>query len=617
MKNKVPLPEDEQDRLRALRSYDILDTLPERAYDDITAMASQIAQTPVALVSLVDEDRQWFKSAVGLDATETPRNVAFCAHAITEPDRLFEVKDASKDKRFADNPLVTDDPRIRFYAGAPLTTADGHALGTLCVIDKKPRELTPEQSASLRALSRQVVAQLELRRSVAELKAREEALRQSYRELKDICKLLECQASTIEQDLHRAETIQRSLLPHTAPQIPNFCVQTLYRPGRSIGGDLFDVVGIADRYVAFFIADASGHGVSAAMLSVLFKNRLRVLDRRDGSPLSPSEALARVNEGLFQDVSLPDAFVTAALCLLDTETRELRMASAGHTPVLLLGTDGSTRHLEATGPAIGLAPDAAFEERATRLADGDRLLLFTDGLLDVGGRTPPSPDTIAEALRQQDRDCPHLDDLLMTVSKGQEREDRDDVTILLLEARSGESHFYETTESLGLSVAEEPVPARISAADANGSRYLAFEGRITWIYAQALLDTAETAVEQGSRLLLDFARCDSLDSAMLGTLHALTAGAVKAGTGVRLQNVSAQLRSLFEELSLREVMGHLSNQPEGLPRNRTSLELQETDLNRQRQRLLHAHEVLAALSDTNRDQFAGVIEALRSEVASP
>src|SRR5687767_9974244 len=157
-------------RLAALRSYRILDTDPEQRFDDLTLLASHVCGAPMALITLVDADRQWFKSRVGTDVTETPRRISFCAHAMHHTT-IFLVPDAREDDRFKDNPFVTGDIGIRFYAGAPLRSSDGHPLGTLCVFDRVARTLSQEQYDALLALSRQVQAQLELRRSLIELKA--------------------------------------------------------------------------------------------------------------------------------------------------------------------------------------------------------------------------------------------------------------------------------------------------------------------------------------------------------------------------------------------------------------------------------------------------------------
>jgi two-component system sensor histidine kinase/response regulator len=164
----APLPSNEAERLAALHRYDILDTGPEQAFDDITLLASQICRTEIATISLVDKNRQWFKSKIGMSMNGTSRDIAFCAHGILQPE-VFVVEDARVDDRFAANPMVIGSPKVRFYAGAPLTTPDGLALGMLCVSSPVVRGLSPEQKAGLEALSRQVVAQLELRRNVAEL----------------------------------------------------------------------------------------------------------------------------------------------------------------------------------------------------------------------------------------------------------------------------------------------------------------------------------------------------------------------------------------------------------------------------------------------------------------
>lgn len=161
---KPPLLPNEADRLRALADYHILDTQPEQAFDDLTALAAQICGCQIALVTLVDGSRQWFKSRVGLEVTETPREHSFCAHAIAKPTELLVVPDATNDPRFRHNPYVVGDPNLRFYAGAPLVTPDCTGLGTLCVIDRAPKQLTDPQLKALRILSRQVSYLLELRR---------------------------------------------------------------------------------------------------------------------------------------------------------------------------------------------------------------------------------------------------------------------------------------------------------------------------------------------------------------------------------------------------------------------------------------------------------------------
>lgn len=165
-----PLPVNEHDRLRMLRSLHILDTHPESAYDDIVQLAASICQVPIALVSLVDGERQWFKARHGLCTPQTPREIAFCAHAICRPAELLLVEDTLADPRFAGNPLVTGSPHVRFYAGAPLVTATGEALGTLCVFDRQPRQLSELQQQTLRTLARNVVGFMELRKTGDELK---------------------------------------------------------------------------------------------------------------------------------------------------------------------------------------------------------------------------------------------------------------------------------------------------------------------------------------------------------------------------------------------------------------------------------------------------------------
>ena len=167
--NLPPLPDNEDDRLQALIEYQVLDTEAEQRFDDLTAIAAHICDTPISFISLIDTNRQWFKSKFGIEVIESPRELAFCAYTILQPERMMIVPNAEEDERFAANPFVTSEPNIRFYAGAALITPDGFPIGTLCTIDNKPRELSPEQIQALQALSRQVISQLELRINLSKL----------------------------------------------------------------------------------------------------------------------------------------------------------------------------------------------------------------------------------------------------------------------------------------------------------------------------------------------------------------------------------------------------------------------------------------------------------------
>ena len=165
---KPTTPINEQNRLGALNSYEILDTLEEKEYNDIIALASQICGTNISIISFIDEYRQWFKASLGLKLKQTPREISFCGHAINTPNEIFVVSDARIDKRFSDNPLVTGEPHIVFYAGVPLVDDNGFALGTICVLDSAPKELNKNQINALKILSEQVIQLLSIKKKSLE-----------------------------------------------------------------------------------------------------------------------------------------------------------------------------------------------------------------------------------------------------------------------------------------------------------------------------------------------------------------------------------------------------------------------------------------------------------------
>ena len=242
-------PSDEAERLAALRGYAVLDTPPEPDFDELTRFASALCDTPIALVSLVDTGRLWFKSRVGIDVPEVHRNIAFCSHAILQRG-IFEVEDAALDSRFADNPLVAAEPHIRFYAGAPLLHPGGQQIGTLCVIDRVPRRLTELQRQGLAVLSHQVIGQLELRRQVHQLvrrsvelaEARDHAL--AGTRAKDV--FLASMSHELRTPLNAILGLSQLLLERDdLPSEDANDIQTIDRSGRHLLAVIEDILGYA------------------------------------------------------------------------------------------------------------------------------------------------------------------------------------------------------------------------------------------------------------------------------------------------------------------------------------------------------------------------------------
>ena len=252
----APAVDDETRRLEVLQSYHLIDTAPEPAFDDIVNMASLMCGTPIALVSLITEDRQWFKARVGLDQMETPRDQAFCAHAIRNPLAIMEVQDARKDPRFMHNPLVVGEPGIRFYAGAPLLTPSGAALGTVCVIDRVPRQLTPSMAQGLQALARQVGELLALRRANSDL----ETLNQSVMEMQ-----VELEHYQVKLEGENAELAQSS------PVDPVTGLNNQRAFERALGEELLRVEGTQSG-LALLLAEIDHLGVFARDFGAVAKD---------------------------------------------------------------------------------------------------------------------------------------------------------------------------------------------------------------------------------------------------------------------------------------------------------------------------------------------------------
>ncbi len=446
-----------------------------------------------------------------------------------------------------------------------------------------------------------------------ELEGRNAELRQRVGQLEEAFNLLAEQSEIISQDLVRAELVQRALLPQRVPELGSFTFDAYYRPGHNVGGDLYDVVRVDDDHAAFYVADAAGHGVSAAMVAVLFKLRLRLYDTGAGRVLPPDRVLTEVNRAILRECSAPGLFLTAALCLLNLRTGDLQVASGGHPPLFLRRATGTIETIVKTGPALGLADDAVYALWSTRLDRGDRLLLYTDGINDPGAAGKP-PDyrallaLLGESSGEPQELLRRIREMAFGRNGGGERED--DVTLVLVTAGA-------TGGSLNHESAAAPTPAsllhsgRILAGSNGRSTFFRFQGRCGWTLAAAFHDTCRDEIAAGKPVALDFSGCTFLDSTMLGTIHEALARGGKSGNPFILQSLPSEIRGLFEELAMESVLRAIVDPPPPVPPDLIPLALRPAPSNRARSRITEAHEALAAINDRNREKFQDVLTQLR------
>ncbi len=484
---------------------------------------------------------------------------------------------------------------------------DALQLGAFDYLAKPPE--VPRVRVAVRNALDQIELVRERKRLYAELEESNTQLADKVEQLEDACRVLEEQAAVIQADLDRAEIIQRALLPQAPPSIPGWCMETLYRPGSSVGGDFYDAVVLDKDHLGLVIADAAGHGVAAAMLSVLFKLRLKQLDN-DGAMLLPHQVLERLNDRLYEMLSAPGAFVTAAYILLDLRSGHGRLASAGHPPCIVSAPDGGTTLLERTGPALGLEPDSHYLEHEFRLEAGGRLMLYTDGVLEGGPDSPTSEDMARGMVSAPDK-ASLLGSFYGEAITGTGG-DRDDITMFLLERAEGESHFDDATPAPECT-REEPSspPPQLSQGIQDEHAFICIAGSITWLCSQAILERAGALLGQCPRLIVDLSSCEHMDSTCLGTLHEIVTGNPDQ---VYLQGVPAVVHQLFEELSMASVLAHILDTAQTLPDEMIEISAATLSPQQQGQRILSAHESLAELSEDNREQFKGVVDSLRADL---
>ncbi|MDQ1365839.1 MAG: phosphoserine phosphatase RsbU/P [Acidimicrobiaceae bacterium] len=368
------IPPDEDARIEVVRRYEILDTPPDGAFDRITSLAARLFGVPIAIVSVVDTDRIWFKSHHGLpEVSEIGREAGLCASAILDMGPRI-VNDAVRDPRTLANPLVAGSFGLRFYAGVPLTTHDGYNLGTLCVIDYEPREVTAAEMTTLRDLAALVMDELELRLAGRRTIAREERLRHEAEEL--------------------AEALQASLLPPLSPELPGMEIATRYLAGEQglkVGGDFFDVFRLASNDWGIVLGDACGKGARPASLAALVRWTIRASSVRR---FKPSEVLREVNAALLanNEADLDGHFCSAVFSRLELDTcgAWLTLATAGHPLPGLVRRTGTVEFRGHSGLPLGMFEAIEPVDERIGLGPGDALVLYTDGITearDDQGRT--------------------------------------------------------------------------------------------------------------------------------------------------------------------------------------------------------------------------------------
>jgi sigma-B regulation protein RsbU (phosphoserine phosphatase) len=361
----APIPVDDAERLAALEDLHLLDTAPEERFDRITRLLALVLRVPIAYISLVAADRQWFKSSSGLNVIQTPRATSFCGHAILSDEPLI-IPDTAQDERFRDNPIVVGDPYIRFYAGCPLKGPGGYKAGTLCVADRRPRALQEHEIETLREMARIVERELSLVEVV-----------QLQRELLDSQRHL-------TYELSQAARYVRSLLPVEL----DGPVRTRWRfePSSALGGDFFGYDWIDANHLAIYLLDVSGHGVGAALLSVSVANSLRGRTLPDTDFRDPSTVLSRLNDAFPMDRH-DEKYFTIWYGVYDRTTRRLSYSSAGHPPALLMhGPDRDRAQPIELGhecPPIGMIPDLRFTGDGVVLDPGNTLYVYSDGVYEI------------------------------------------------------------------------------------------------------------------------------------------------------------------------------------------------------------------------------------------
>lgn len=381
----------EEDRIRALHALDVLDTEPEERFDRVTRLAQQLFDVPMAVVTLVDRERQWFKSRQGVASTGTPRRDAFCDTTIASPDTTV-IPDAKADARFRSNRLVTGEPHIRFYAGHPIEAPGGERVGAFCILDDRPRELSELERRALQDLALYVQKEL-----------------------------------TDGEEHRRAAEVQRNLLPLRAPAVPSYDLAATCIPSGAVGGDFYDWYRSDDGF-RFTLADVMGKGMAAAIMMATVRAVLRSAAGLQDPPATVQHAAATLDA----DLEATQTLVTLVHADLRTADGRVRYVDAGHGLVIIVRADGATERLASEHLPLGAPGQEDWRAGESRLEPGDTLVAFSDGVLDLYDGTLAAVENLSAIVTMAD-DAQEVVTRIATLAG--EMRLADDVTLVVVRRR--------------------------------------------------------------------------------------------------------------------------------------------------------------------------------------
>ncbi len=380
---------DSRHRARALHALNVLDTPREQRYDRIVRLAQRMFDVPMVAVNLIDADRQWTKAEAGLDGLEnTSTTDSMCRHTVQRPEALV-VTDTTADDRFRDNVFVRQDPHVRFYAGHPLEAPGGERIGSLCLLDTKPRSLSADERTLLQEMAGWVERELAL-----------------------------------QNELDRAAQVQQVLMPRTAPRVDGYELAGRCVPTQAIGGDFFAWHLLDDARLQLHVADVMGKGIPAALIAASVRAMLVGAAQFNDQ----DRAFARVAQASQDLLADTGAFVTAFSARLDPATGRVEYVDAGHGLAFVF-TAGGYRPLERSGPPLGVFPDDTWQLHSTVLEPGETLVVISDGFLDF---FPTLEETLEQAVGASIPELPVAEVVDRAVAFAQAQGHPDDVTVVAL-----------------------------------------------------------------------------------------------------------------------------------------------------------------------------------------